>query len=166
MAESELIEVLAQVLDAMPEGQRKMMLAWAATEMHTRPILNQVSSLLWDDGDDTTPGHYQTVVWQVGQPSPSIDHAIVFAIIGDDGPEQRGPQSKVVVYSFAEVEIEGKVGKLYYKEVVFDPKHASGPCSGEGLYRDWFDFFATDEQREEAEGDGDTDERAHANGAA
>jgi|GEM_PF-2769503 len=149
---AEQIDNLGNILAGIPDEKRTIMLAWAAREMKTRPILAMCSARFFDD--EGIPGKRppgpQTVSWEVGKYSPTYGKATIFALLLDDGPEGKGPQSKVLAYSFEAVEQGGRTGVLLYKETIYRPDHTGGPLSGEAIFRDWFDFFATDEEREMA----------------
>lgn len=118
MASQELMEVLGEVLGPFPEGQRKQMLAWAARVMDSGSVLQIVQN---DAG----------VVWEIGKASPHNGAHTIFAILVD-------AVGRVVAYSFAVgKDDQGREGALYFKEVVFTPRTAFGPISGQGLFNDW-----------------------------
>lgn len=159
----EIAAMLGTVLDPIPEKKRTLMIEWAKREIQTRPMIIQASARVWVNAysykDDAGAEHrveagFSSLTWAVGQPSPQNPNATIFAMLLDDGPGAQGPQSKIAVYSFVSVKVEGSddVGIQYFKEIVYRPDTTFGPISGEGLFLEFFDFFATDDEREEADG--------------
>lgn len=132
MASQELMGVLAEVLGPFPEGQRKQMLAWAGRVMDSGSVLQIVQN---DAG----------IVWEIGKGSPSNANHTIFAILVDE-------VGRVVAYSFAIGKDEqGREGALYFKEVIFTPRTAFGPISGQGLFNDWAAIMGGDEPEPEPE---------------
>lgn len=168
--------LIEQLFSTMPDGKRKLMAEWAKREMETRPLVTRVSKRMWADAwtDKETgkahPGEWQTVVWEVGQASPSNEQTRIFAMLLDDGIEGKGPVGKVAVFSFGRMPAKDDPEQslpVYFKELVYSPDVIYGQATGEAIYREFFDFFATEEEREEAARMmEEAEEKAHANGAA
>jgi hypothetical protein len=166
--------LIEQLFEPMPEGKRRLMVEWAKRELATRHVVTRVSKRMWaDEYKDAEgkahPGEWQTVVWEVGQASPQNDNVKIFAMLVDDGLGGQGPTGKVAVFSFGMEPAAGEDGAtrpVYFKELVYSPDVVYGPLSGEAVYRDFFDFLATDEEREAAAQIVDQALAGEANGAA
>jgi hypothetical protein len=130
---NELVEALERVFQNVDDGRRAQLIAWAAEELGTRPVITLLEN---DNG----------AVWEVGKPSPSNDEAIVFAMLMDDD------RRAVHVYcaGFA-VDGSGNEGTLYYKETVWRPRHTWGPLSIDALWNEWSAFFGPDDQGDDDE---------------
>jgi len=128
----DLAETLSQVFAPFEEAQRTQLIAWASEELGTRSV---ITMLVDKRGSE----------WKVGEPSPSNENAVVFAILLD------GPLRCADIYCVSFVEADGKQGVVYFKETCWDPQHTWGPLGANALWAEWSAFFGASAEGEAEE---------------
>lgn len=123
-----LENTLRQVFAPFSEDDREEMIAWVKHESDTRPL-----HTLYENEDG--------VVWKIGEPSPTNENLIVFAVLF----EEEATKPCMHIYSCGMVQREdGATGMLYFKDISFNPKHLHGPIAPKALFLDWGEFMAAD----------------------
>lgn len=118
----DLADTLARVFAPFDDDERAQLIAWAGEELGTRSVI----TLMTDK---------RGAEWKVGEPSPSNEDAVVFAMLFDNA------QRCCDVYCVMFVEQNGKEGVLYFKETCWNPDHTWGPLGKRGLWNEWIAFF-------------------------
>lgn len=160
-----MIQMLDTVLVGVDAKQRDVMKQWAHREMTQKPLIIRATCRQWVNAyvderanpPTRVPAGYHTLSWEAGQPSPSNPDALIFAMLQVD-------DDHVKVFSFQLADFEGKETAVYFHETLYRPDVTYGPISGDALFEEWANFFATEDELEKLQGsDG---KKQHANGAA
>ncbi|MGH8748818.1 MAG: hypothetical protein ACREU5_06900 [Burkholderiales bacterium] len=119
-----ILEVLETiVLAPLDPASRKRILGWVEKEIASRAIVQYV----YDEGGPVVGDVGGPCVWQLGQPSPVNATETVFAMFHWESSKA------IAVYTFQQVEADGKTGTLYYRTLLFKPIHVHGPVEGTAL---------------------------------
>jgi hypothetical protein len=113
-----ILQILSHILlPALGEERTEQVLAWTANEAKTRPIV----AYCYDRAGQC---------WQLGSDSPISEGRKVFAMMHWEA------QRCCVAYCYKELEIGGKKATQFYRELIMDPQHVTGPVSHHALFQD------------------------------
>jgi hypothetical protein len=113
-----ILVILREVLAPLGTDRVEQIIGWVGNEIRTRPLI----AYCWD-------GHHDAA-WEITKDSPISEGRKVFAMLHWEA------QRAVVAYCFKEVEVGGQKGVQFFREVIMDPKHITGPVSHTALFDD------------------------------
>lgn len=119
----QLRELLGPVLG---EERAEQMCSWVRHEIKTRPLV----AYCWDGVSEKA--------YELGAESPISEGRIVFAMLHWES------QKSVVAYCFKPIVVDGKNAVQFYREVIADPKHITGPVSHGAFFEDVRAFLVED----------------------
>lgn len=138
-----ILDALAAVLAPVPEEYRQEILALAKREIEERPLVEYC----WDGLDrgevDAHGALTRPWAYQIGQPSPVHPSHTVFCMFLVEEP---GSPHSVHAFTFETMEVSGQQGVQFYREVIFEPKHVTGPLTPKALYSEFMAFLEEPEE--------------------
>lgn len=145
-----IVQMLRTILDPLPELEKEMIARWAQREAVSAALITVATQRVWvnayEKDGKMVPAGYHTLTWEAGGASPSNGSATIFAMLQAD-------DEHVHVYSAAVTKTAGSedVSVQYYREVLFRPATVFGPITGEALFEEFANYFATEEEQEQIE---------------
>jgi hypothetical protein len=120
-----LLEMLNEVLEPLGEHRAPIM-ALVAHEMKTKAVV----SFCCDKPVVNPDGTRSCNTWKLGEPSPTDDSTVVFAMLHDFD------QRSVVAYTFQAIEgdEEYRYKTQFFREVIFEPSLVQGPIHHDALF--------------------------------
>lgn len=124
--DDQILTLLEPILLPLGQGKAAAILELVAEEIKTRGLVQHC----WDGVTVPDPSDPDRPwAWDIGQRNP-INDAVVFAMFHWE------ERNFVIAWAFEEGEIAGKKTISYFRHVINDPKHVTGPISPEALYID------------------------------
>ena len=134
-----ILEALAMVLEPLPAEYRETMLQLAKREIDDSPLIGYC----WDGVDEGDVNENGEVVrpwaYEVAKPSPRFPSRTVFCMFHDEASRC------VAAFTFEAIEVDGKQGVQFYRELVFEPKIVSGPLKPKALLNEFVLYLGRDE---------------------
>jgi hypothetical protein len=134
-----ILEALAMVLEPLPAEYRDTMLQLARREIDDSPLIGYC----WDGVDEGEVSDTGEVLrpwaYEVAKPSPRFPSRTVFCMFHDEGARC------VAAFTFEAVEVDGKQGVQFYRELVFEPKIVSGPLKPKALLNEFLLYLGRPE---------------------
>jgi hypothetical protein len=122
--ENPILEAVSRVLEPLGAERKAEVVTWVAEHMAQTPLTTYLYAKA--EAGDATPYHFE-----INSPNPLNPDTTVFAIF------HWHVQGCFVVYSLAAVTTEdGGAQGMFTRDVVFEPRFASGPVSLDALYHD------------------------------
>lgn len=116
--EEGIITILRGVLEPLGQERVEQIVSWVKREIHTRPLV----AYCWDAHLDAA--------WEITKDSPISEGRTVFAMLHWEA------QRAVVAYCFKKIEVGGREAVQFFRELIMDPKHITGPVSHNALFED------------------------------
>jgi hypothetical protein len=142
-----IVTMLKTILDPLPEHEKEMIARWAQREAVSSALITVATQRTWVNAYEKDgklhPAGYHTLTWEAGAPSPHNANATIFAMLQAD-------DEHVHIYSAAMTKVAGSedVSVQYFREVLFHPDTVFGPMTGEALFEEFCNYFATEEEQE------------------
>lgn len=125
-----VLMILREVLAPMGQERVEQVLGWVRNEIQTRPLI----AYCWD-------GELEEA-WEITKDSPISEGRTVFAMLHWEA------QRAVVAYCFKKISVNGQDAVQFFREVIMNPKHITGPVSHGALFDDLRAFLVEESAAE------------------
>jgi hypothetical protein len=133
-----VIAILAEVLAPLGNDKRNQIIEWVQNEIKQRPLVSYCYDGIAQHEDGAA------AVWELTKESPISAGFTIFAMFHWE------TQRAVAVYCFRASPAQGGTVIEFFRELVFDPKHVSGPVSPDALFEEWTAFMSPEDPGEGA----------------
>lgn len=128
-----MLAKLREMLKPLGKTRVEKIAAWIEREAKTRPIIDYVAER------KEAADEYELVEYKLFNESP-VHPSMIFAMLYWER------ERVVCIYSFREVEFEGKTGAEFFRTVVCNPARLQGPLSELALFEDFETFMGVDDE--------------------